>query len=145
MAFNPVALPNSVRKAASIACAGDGWTMEIVGGAARGLASHDGDFVVSHPSKCASHPPGTLGLQLICTATRPYFSVRHLCSSAPAPSFCHLDSATFKHASVSSSSVFLPSFGGLVPLDASNFLSRDWPQYPTVFCCKYLRRSIKKC
>ncbi|CAK0786589.1 hypothetical protein CVIRNUC_009803 [Coccomyxa viridis] len=31
--------------------AGEGWTMDICGGAARGLPSHDADFVVSHPTK----------------------------------------------------------------------------------------------
>lgn len=30
---------------------GEGWTMDICGGAARGLPSHDADFVVSHPTK----------------------------------------------------------------------------------------------
>ena len=35
--------------------AGEGWTIVTVGGAARGVASHDADFVVSHPSQCA--PP----------------------------------------------------------------------------------------
>ena len=35
--------------------AGEGWTIVTVGGAARGLASHDADFVVWHPTMCA-HP-----------------------------------------------------------------------------------------
>ena len=35
------------------ACAGEGWQIRTVGGAIRGTASHDADFVVSHPTQCA--------------------------------------------------------------------------------------------
>lgn len=38
--------------------AGNGWTLEIVGGAKRGLASHDADFVVSNKTTCAHVSPG---------------------------------------------------------------------------------------
>ena len=31
--------------------AGPGWIMETVGGGAREEASHDGDFVLSHPDR----------------------------------------------------------------------------------------------
>ena len=38
------------------AATGEGWTMDICGGAARGKPSHDADFVVSHPTKYVTGP-----------------------------------------------------------------------------------------
>ena len=54
--------------------AGEGWQIVRVGGAMRGEASHDADFVVWHPTRRAAAPAHFV----LC------FSLCMLCSSLPA-------------------------------------------------------------